>query len=398
MNILVITPIYPGPGVGQNYTKVVHYFTKEWVKQGENVQVVSIPSYFPRFMYHMPTWSTKLLQKTISATIPTTRNSIIENYEIDNVPVLRVPLYKLHPFTTSKDKVLLRAARNIIRGLSKQNFVPDIIVGHWFDPTLFFIDYLKSYYKCKASLVIHNHSFKYLKYWKSPDLWGCRKIDTAKVISNIQPEIEISFRCYSGIPEIFLDNIPKRDWRECNRIIYVGTLIKRKYPDIIINALALSDIKDFDFRIIGEGALESKIKREISLRGLGDKVHLLGRKTRQEIINELDQSDIFIMISEGEVFGLVYIEAMARGCIVIASRNEGMEGIIKNGENGFLTKAGDQDELKNVINQILNLPIEEKRKISINAINTARDLTDKKVAKEYLDTLYSLINREDKIK
>ena len=37
------------------------------------------------------------------------------------------------------------------------------------------------------------------------------------------------------------------------------------------------------------------------------------------------------MISELETFGLVYIEAMAAGCITIASRNEGFDGIIKDG-------------------------------------------------------------------
>ena len=42
------------------------------------------------------------------------------------------------------------------------------------------------------------------------------------------------------------------------------------------------------------------------------------------------------MISQGEAFGLVYLEAMARGCITIASRGEGFDGIIKDGINGFL--------------------------------------------------------------
>ena len=55
------------------------------------------------------------------------------------------------------------------------------------------------------------------------------------------------------------------------------------------------------------------------------------------------------MISKEETFGLVYLEAMSMGCITIASKNEGMEGIIIDGENGFLCTAGDDDELASII-------------------------------------------------
>ena len=71
---------------------------------------------------------------------------------------------------------------------------------------------------------------------------------------------------------------------------------------------------------------------------------MTGRKPREEVILMLDRADCFIMISRDEVFGLVYLEAMARGCIVVASRGEGMTGIIEDGVNGFLCAAGDENE------------------------------------------------------
>ena len=46
-----------------------------------------------------------------------------------------------------------------------------------------------------------------------------------------------------------------------------------------------------------------------------------------------------------KTFGLVYLEAMARGCITVASRDEGFDGIIQDGVNGFLCKSGDETEL-----------------------------------------------------
>ena len=65
----------------------------------------------------------------------------------------------------------------------------------------------------------------------------------------------------------------------------------------------------------------------------------------------LKQHDVFIMISKNETFGLVYLEAMAVGCITIASRQEGFDGIIKHGYNGFLCEAGNQEELEKLIKE-----------------------------------------------
>ena len=87
------------------------------------------------------------------------------------------------------------------------------------------------------------------------------------------------------------------------------------------------------------------------------------------------------------MFGLVYLEAMARGCITVASKNEGMEGIIQDGVNGFLCKAGDVNELVSVIQRINVLPAAEKQRISDKARYTAEELSDYNVAKHYIETV-----------
>ena len=93
------------------------------------------------------------------------------------------------------------------------------------------------------------------------------------------------------------------------------------------------------------------------------------------------------MISEEETFGLVYLEAMSMGCITIASRNEGMEGIIEDGVNGFLCKAGDENELASIIDSINAMSQDNINRISQNAIATARKLTDSKVAEDYIQSI-----------
>ena len=69
-------------------------------------------------------------------------------------------------------------------------------------------------------------------------------------------------------------------------------------------------------------------------------------------------------------------------------KNEGFDGIIKDGVNGFLCKAGDSDELAAILTKIKNMTREELMKISEAAIATGRWLTDTNVAKMYAEDLF----------
>lgn len=70
------------------------------------------------------------------------------------------------------------------------------------------------------------------------------------------------------------------------------------------------------------------------------------------------------MISRSETFGLVYLEAMARGCITIASWREEFDGIIEDGMNGFLCEAGDSEDFARVIKKIRQMSVAELSRIS----------------------------------
>lgn len=124
---------------------------------------------------------------------------------------------------------------------------------------------------------------------------------------------------------------------------------------------------------------------------LSSQIKLCGRVSRDEVSAKMHQADVFCMISHGEAFGLVYIEAMAAGCITIASREDGFDGIIKDGDNGFLCEAGNVEELTSIINKISNPDRSDLKRISENAIKTANEMTDSKVAASYIKDIERLV-------
>ena len=204
--------------------------------------------------------------------------------------------------------------------------------------------------------------------------------------SEIYP-LQNPFLCYSGIPSRYLEMRKERSFDTPLRsFIFVGDFIHRKYPSVIVPALKKA-IPDGDFRVtfVGDGPDLDEIKR--TAQGFEDRVHFAGRILRERIKDYYDAADCMIMISEREAFGLVYLEAMARGCITVASWCEGMDGIIKNGENGFLCAAGNAEELAEVIARINAMSPEERCAVSKNAVKTAESLTDKAVASAYAEIL-----------
>jgi len=114
---------------------------------------------------------------------------------------------------------------------------------------------------------------------------------------------------------------------------------------------------------------------------------MLGKKSRDEVQQELLNTDVFVMVSKPEAFGLVYLEAMGKGCIAVGTIRQGIDGVIQHGENGFLCEARNTDSLKNVLMQIAAMSYEDKMEIARKALLTAQKMTDNKVAYDYLQKL-----------
>lgn len=398
MNILLISTIYPTPGPDNHGTKVCHFFAQEWMKMGHSVRVVHYQAVYPRPFY----WAAKLMRNFLAAktgaVIYTKRDDKTLQYDMDGVPVAKISLYKPIPHGKFSSKGVKKSIAEIIKINEDANFKPDVIVGHFVNPQYEVLSALKRHYSgVKTALVYHLpaeiqmakdvYGNRYEGMLADIDVLGFRNEPLLKDFKKMHDIEKPSFICYSGIPEHYITEKNSHTFDgNLREFIYVGEMIERKFPAQIIDALQIAYPEgDYHITYVGAGQQISLIEKKSSDFGLARQITVLGKIPRDQINAQYDGAQCMIMISKGEAYGLVYLEAMARGCITIASRNEGMDGVIKDSVNGFLCKAGDYEELASIIKRINSMTPEQRMEISIKAIETARWLTDANAAKMYID-------------
>lgn len=391
-NILMLTSLYPSDDVKFfNNTSVCHYFAKEWVKMGYNVRVIFLYYIFPIYYYPL----LRFLNKTLATS---SSNAILDkylvkeySYKIDGVHILRIPIRKSRPGGTFKKDEYIRISSRIESFLHSENFTPDAIVGHFLHPSIDIISLLKDKYpKIVTSISLHGKRERYESLsdqLSRIDYIGYRSVPIGRSFESMYGKKPF-FYCFSGVPATYITNNRRSFSNGVHNFIYVGNLMKRKHPHCIIPAVySLYKEEDFSITYVGDGNEKKTIKKCVKKLKISSKVIFTGRISRELVTKELDKADVFIMISSNETFGLVYLEAMARGCIVVASVDEGMEGIIKDGVNGFLCKAGDSIALEKILIRIKNMSQEELVSMSSEGINTAKKMTDELMATAYINAL-----------
>ncbi len=95
--------------------------------------------------------------------------------------------------------------------------------------------------------------------------------------------------------------------------------------------------------LIGEGPDTVLVRRNVHKKKLADRVVFLGNQTRVEAV--LPCSDLFLLPSEEESFGLAALEALACGVPVIGTAGTGLDEVIDDGQSGFLLPVGDTEAM-----------------------------------------------------
>jgi len=148
------------------------------------------------------------------------------------------------------------------------------------------------------------------------------------------------------------------------RIATTGRFVEKKGIEYGIRAIAkVAKIHpNLEYYIIGDGYLRKKFQRLIQSLDIADKVKLVGWKTHPEIIEILDQSDIFIAPSvtakDGNQDAPVNTlkEAMIMGLPVIATIHGGIPELVKDGISGCLVPERNADAIAEKLTYLIEHP------------------------------------------
>jgi conserved hypothetical protein len=396
MRILVLSSVYRDESLGRvdTSTNVVNLFVREWNKQGHEVLVIHNSHCYPKIVHKIPKKVKKMLASKMGFEI-SDYEAVKEKEFMDyGVKIFRLPIKKFIPHCKPSNNIIEKQVNRIIEILEKENFKPEVITGHWASPQMEIISKLKMKYNCRTAIVLHgggyigSSGYKIKDYLKNIDLLGARSLSQSRRLKDILKLEQLPFVCSSGIPDEYIDsyklNTEKYNDIKTWRITYVGRLVSYKNIDSTIRALSEINDINWEFNIVGEGAQYCELEKLARSLNCIERIHFFGHIQRNEVMQILKDTHIFVMISKDEVFGLVYLEAMAASSLVVASRNGGVDGIIVDNENGFLCTEGNTKELKGILINIMDKDKESLKHIVAKGYERVKDYSDYKVAERYL--------------
>ncbi|SEA09436.1 Glycosyltransferase involved in cell wall bisynthesis [Prevotella sp. tc2-28] len=273
--------------------------------------------------------------------------------------------YVVHKLADVSIYNLLFVVPKLIIFFRKHNY--DIIHVHLF-PGMYYISLLKRFHCIKCPIIFHEHNtsngrlekpmfrlidrFVYKPYKKiiciseavSQMLTSVYHLSSDKICT-IQNGIDLD-RCKQARPvmrKVINKNLSKDDIL----IIMVARFNKQKDHLTLLNALARMPNK-FKLALLGEGEREEELREMVSEQNLSKRVFFCGYKSN--VYDYIKSSDVFVLSSFFEGFGLSCIEAMACGIPVVISNVPGLADVV-----GFASEKFEVGDIDGLIESIYKL-------------------------------------------
>ena len=154
----------------------------------------------------------------------------------------------------------------------------------------------------------------------------------------------------------------------------------KRIPDIIDIFYRIQNEEEAILLMIGDGPEREKAEQQAKNLGIYSKVKFLGKTT--EIKKLLCMSDLFLLTSATESFGLVALEAMAAKVPVISSNAGGIREVNVHGVTGFLATIGDVETMANYSLKLLQNP-ELHQEFRNNAYERAKEFSMDTIVPKY---------------
>ncbi|MHC1755223.1 MAG: glycosyltransferase [Methanosarcina sp.] len=264
----------------------------------------------------------------------------------------------------------------ISRKFNLQNIL-SIYGGDIYDPSKSYSPHKKWYLKKVVKWVLSNSRYVVAE--------SSNIKDNALKHYNIEKDINIIPLAYE--PVIF-EKINRKNLGLYENIFYtisIGRLVKRKGFEFLIKAIKNTP-DNVHALIIGEGPEKDNLVNLAKELNISDRIHFLGFVSEIEKFQYLQNSDIYVLSSLHEGFGIVLQEAMQVGLPIISTNNGGQVDFIKEGKNGYLVRFGDVEALASMINKFEQ---DDQLKVNFSEYNKGevKKFEDKRICKEYLGRL-----------
>lgn len=119
-------------------------------------------------------------------------------------------------------------------------------------------------------------------------------------------------------------------------------------PDLLL------EVPNVKYLIVGDGNDRERLQKKVDALNLNEYVIFAGYIPENEKVDHYRVADVFVMPSRGEGFGIVFLEAMACGLPVIASKLDGGKEATLNGRLGVLVDPNKPEEIKRAVIKCLN--------------------------------------------
>ena len=254
--------------------------------------------------------------------------------------------------------------------------------------------------KTKVFCTIHNIYFKknwidaflfqmYRTLFKLKKIYviSISKSVESHVVSNLKQKKEHSFLLYNAIPSIKSQN-HKTTGIKITRLLFVGRLEKQKSVHTLLNAVNIliksNPSLKVKLTIVGEGSLRKSLEQRTKELQIEELVEFVG--SQKAPAPYFSSSDIFVLPSIWEGFGIVILEAFRAKLPVVASNIEGPSELIQDKVNGLLFEKGNAIELSKKIGSL----ILDKNKRHFLGENGYKSFTEKYHIKNYVEELNRL--------
>jgi L-malate glycosyltransferase len=197
---------------------------------------------------------------------------------------------------------------------------------------------------------------------------------------NIKQKFGVEAEVVPNIVDTEIFEYGKPEKRESGfTFVSIGSLLPVKRMRMLIEAFyrAFKEEKSVKLYIYGQGSEHVRLEKLIPRYGLGSRVHIMVMRDRKEIAKKLRESQCFVLASASETFGVVYIEAMAMGLPVIATKCGGPEDFVDE-SNGVMIPVDDMEALAKAMKDMYR-DIEKYDRKSIS------DMTRKKFSPEVIE-------------